>query len=88
MVDNFELTLMDHNGRCTLGYRMTSADPAHRRDDILELGIASPCNFIRTPWKYREYPPLTYSYRTGADRRTVILVTGGPPSKEFPEVKD
>jgi hypothetical protein len=77
-VGNFVLTLVRIQDRCTLRYK--------GEDDVeksLDVGIGAPCEFI---WTSREDKKLqTYTYLTGVDKRTAVLITGGPPD---PYVKD
>lgn len=75
-VANFELRLVSLDGRCMLISKLVGDSSKDSRREF-DLNMASPCDFVRQPSK--GYPPLSYSYQHGKDRRTVLLVTGGQP---------
>ena len=77
-----KLTLFNLDGRCTLRFE-SNVYPKNQGKTETDIGMTAPCNFIRKPGGDRA--PLYYSYKKGIDRRTVLLVVGGPPD---PSAKD
>jgi hypothetical protein len=77
IVDSFDITLVGRDGDCILIYSARQQNPRGGSTNEIPLGIASPCEFVRAPWK--DFEPQSYSYQKGAKRRTVLLVTGGKP---------
>lgn len=77
-----KLTLLNREGRCTLVYE-PKIDHENRGKTETDINMMAPCNFIRQPKSNED--PLYYVYGKGAEKRTVFLITGGPPD---PSAKD
>jgi hypothetical protein len=82
IVDNFSMRLKNREGRCILIYSAASKT-THETEVTADTGIAAPCEFIRQPGG--DHKPMSYSYQTGQNRRSVLLITGGKPE---PSIKD
>lgn len=79
-VHGMYIKLVERAGKCTLLY---NAKNGERRE--LDMDMIAPCNIVRNS---RTGDPRYYTYGKGKDHRSVVLVVGGEPSKEFPHVKD
>jgi hypothetical protein len=83
-IGNIDLRLVNRNGRCTLLYAPRGSKEKQTEKN-LDVGMVGPCNFVGTG---NAITPQHFIYGQGGDRRAVFLITGGPPSVEFPHVKD
>jgi hypothetical protein len=77
VVDKFTLRLSEEERRCVLRYRLKDEEAWKKAD----MGMEAPCDFVGR--RIKKNPPQQYVFNEGANRVTVLLVTGGPPHAIF-----
>jgi hypothetical protein len=81
-IETGTVRLVNHDGECSLQYDR-KGNSSGKNDQLTDIGIEAPCNFVRNPGGDRA--PNFYTWQKGRNRRTVFLIVGGPPD---PSKKD